>query len=114
MVPERPHLSLVSGPFVSAGCVARTTRRNRAVALVLGLVVVAALVMLALPIRSLGGSTLAQASPQPGQEYLVKQGDTLASIARRADPAHAGWMADRLAAQTGTTVVVPGEHIVIP
>ena len=46
-------------------------------------------VLLALPIRSFGGSTLAQAAPAQGQEYVVKSGDTLASIAAQADPAHA-------------------------
>ena len=48
------------------------------------------LVLLALPIRSLGGSTLAQAAPAQGQEYIVKAGDTLASIAAQADPSARG------------------------
>jgi hypothetical protein len=72
------------------------------------------LVLLALPIRSFGGSTLAQAAPAPGQEYIVKTGDTLASIADRADPAHAAGLTERLSRQVGSTVVVPGEHIFIP
>ena len=72
------------------------------------------LVLLALPIRSLGGSTLAQAAPAQGQEYIVKAGDTLASIAGRADPAHAGSLTGRLVRETGTSQVVPGEHIFIP
>ncbi len=61
-------------------------RRRR---VVLGAVVLTLLVLLALPIRAFGGSTLAQAAPAPGQEYIVKAGDTLASIATRADRSHA-------------------------
>ncbi len=88
-------------------------RRRRMVAAV-GLVAIALLVLLALPIRSLGGSTLAQAAPALGQEYVVHAGDTLASIATTADRAHAAALAARLAQETGSTVVVPGEHIFIP
>src|SRR6516165_5894804 len=58
-------------------------RRRR---VVLAATVVALLVLLALPIRALGGSTLTQAAPVQGQEYIVKTGDTLASIAAQADP----------------------------
>ena len=81
--------------------------------LVLG-VVLTLLVLLALPIRSFGGSTLAQAAPAQGQEYVVKAGDTLASIAAQADPAHAGSLTGQLAREVGSTAVVPGEHIFIP
>ena len=72
------------------------------------------LVLLALPLRQLGGSTLAQAAPAQGQEYVVKAGDTLASIAARADPGQAAALAARLASEVGSTVVVPGEHVFIP
>lgn len=86
-------------------------RRRR---VVLAAFVVVLLVLLALPIRSLGGSTLAQAAPAQGQEYVVKAGDTLASIATRADPAHASSLTGLLVRETGTSLVVPGEHIFIP
>jgi hypothetical protein len=86
-------------------------RRRR---VVVGAFVAILLVLLALPIRSLGGSTLAQAAPAQGQEYVVKAGDTLASIATRADPAQAASLAGQLARETGTSLVVPGEHIFIP
>jgi Tfp pilus assembly protein FimV len=86
-------------------------RRRR---VVVGAVVLALLVLLALPIRSLGGSTLAQATPAQGQEYIVKPGDTLTSIASQADPSHAGSLTVQLAHEVGSTVVVPGEHILIP
>ena len=86
-------------------------RRRR---VVLGAVVLTLLVLLALPIRAIGGSTLAQSAPAPGQEYIVKAGDTLASIATRADPSHAIALDGQLAREVGSTVVVPGEHIFIP
>ncbi len=86
-------------------------RRRRVVAAAF---VVALLVLLALPIRAFGGSTLAQAAPAQGQEYVVKAGDTLASIATRADPAHASSLTGQLVRETGTSLVVPGEHIFIP
>ena len=76
--------------------------------------VVTLLVLLALPIRAFGGSTLAQAAPAQGQEYIVKAGDTLPSIADRADPAHAASLTGQLVRETGTSLVVPGEHIFIP
>ena len=86
-------------------------RRRR---VVLAAVVLGLLVLLALPIRALGGSTLAQAAPASGQVYVVKQGDTLASIAAQADPARAGALAQQLAREVGSNVVVPGEHVFIP
>jgi hypothetical protein len=76
--------------------------------------VLVVLVLLALPLRQLGGSTLAQDPPAPGQEYVVKSGDSVASIALQADPAHPGSMAASIAREVGSTVVVPGEHIQIP
>ena len=86
-------------------------RRRR---VVLAAFVLLLLVLLALPLRQLGGSTLAQAAPAQGQEYVVKAGDTLASIAARADPGQAAALAARLASEVGSTVVVPGEHVFIP
>jgi len=107
---SRPRLSLVPDQPRPAGPSARVRRRR----IVLAATVVMLLVLLALPIRALGGSTLAQAGPAQGQEYIVKAGDTLASIATRADPAHAASMTAQLARETGTSLVVPGEHIFIP
>jgi hypothetical protein len=89
-------------------------RRRVVVGVALAAVVAALSVLLALPIRSFGGSTLAQAAPAQGQEYIVKSGDTLASIAAQADPAAAPAMTGRLAHEVGSTAVVAGEHIYIP
>jgi hypothetical protein len=86
-------------------------RRRR---VVLGAAVLGLLVLLALPIQAFGGSTLAQAAPSQGQVYVVKAGDTLASIAARANPTRAGVLTQQLAREVGSTVVVPGEHVFIP
>jgi hypothetical protein len=106
----RPRLYVLPGQPARTAPSSRVRRRR----LVLAAVVVALLVLLALPIRALGGSMLAQASPAQGQEYIVKAGDTLASIATRADPAHPATLAGQLAREVGSTVVVPGEHLFIP
>jgi len=90
-------------------------RRVRVVlSVALAAVVVLLLVLLAMPLRQLGGSTLAQDPAAPGQEYVVKAGDSLGSIARQADPVHAAALATTLAREVGSMVVVPGEHIQIP
>jgi hypothetical protein len=92
----------------------RVRRRRVVLAVTLGAFVLALLVLLALPVRAFGGSTLAQDPAAPGQEYIVKSGDTIASIAAQADPAHPAVMVQQLAHEVGSTVVVPGEHLVIP
>ena len=92
----------------------RVRRRRVVLAAVLAAFVLALLILLALPVRSLGGSTLAQDPAAPGQEYIVKSGDTLSSIAAQADPLHRASIVVQLARETGSTVVVPGEHLFIP
>jgi hypothetical protein len=82
--------------------------------LALAAVAAAALLMLMLPVRSLGGKAIAGSPPAAGQVYVVQSGDTLASIAAQADPGHASAMLQRLVEETGSSVVVPGEHIQIP
>jgi hypothetical protein len=106
----RPQLYVVPQQPVRTGPSPRVRRRR----IILAAAVVALLILLALPIRMLGGSTLAQAAPAQGQEYIVKAGDTLASIANQADPTHAASLTEQLARETGTSLVVPGEHIFIP
>jgi hypothetical protein len=103
-LPDRP-ARLAPTPLV---------RRRRAVMGAVATVVAVLLLLLALPVRELGGSTLAQAGPTPGQVYVVKAGDTLTSIAARADQARAASLTSQLAREVGSTVVVPGEHILIP
>jgi LysM repeat protein len=67
-----------------------------------------------LPIRALGGRTIAGAAPAAGQIYVVQSGDTLASIAARVDRGNAAGMVRQLADEVGSSVIVPGEHLLIP
>ena len=51
----------------------------------------------------------------PHTVYVVRAGDTLWSIAQRVEPnADPRPLVARLAAQTGSDTVVPGEHLVLP
>jgi Tfp pilus assembly protein FimV len=106
----RPRLYALSDQPARTAPTPRVRRRR----VVLAAVVLGLLVLLALPIRALGGSTFAQAPPSKGQVYVVKSGDTLASIAAQADPDGAGALTQALAREVGSTVVVPGEHVFIP
>ena len=91
------------------------SRRVQHRRLLLGLVAVGLLVLLALPIRAIGGHTIAGSAPAAGQVYVVQNGDTLTSIARTggAGP-YAPSLVQRLAAETGSSTIVPGEHLLIP
>jgi len=105
----RPQLRLLPDHPVQA---ASTVFRRRR--LILAAVVAVLLVLLMLPIRALGGSTLADAGPTPGQVYVAKTGDSMASIAQRTGVSDVAAMTARLVTETGSSVVVPGEHISIP
>lgn len=111
-----PPLRLMPGKVVVAPNPVRVSREvqihRRRLALVA--IVAVLLVLLMLPIRALGGATLASTTPSQGQDYVVKTGDSLASIARQADPVNPTSMVRRLVAETGSDVVVPGEHLLIP
>jgi hypothetical protein len=108
----RPRLYALPGQPARTAPTPRVRRRR----VVLALVVLGLLVLLALPIQALGGSTVAPAPPSKGQVYVVKAGDTLASIAAQAQaqPAAAGALTQQLAHEVGSNVVVPGEHVFIP
>ena len=112
---RRPRLSVVPDHSPRFAPPPPRVHRGRMVlAVVLAVVVVTLLVLLALPLRALGGSTLAQVAPARGGEYIVKPGDTLASIAARADTVHAATLTTQLTREVGSSVVVPGEHVFIP
>ena len=106
----RPRLYVLPDRPARTASTPRVLRRR----VVLAAVVLGLLVLLALPIRALGGSTLAQVPPSKGQVYVVKAGDTLASIAAQADPGRAGTLTQTLVREVGSTIVVPGEHVYIP
>jgi len=85
-------------------------------------VAVAAVVLLALPIRALGAVTVAgQDTPggapaglAPGSTVVVQSGDTIHSLAMRVNPGDVAAIARALAAEVGSATLVPGEHVVIP
>ena len=110
----RPRLYALSDQPARIAPSPRVRRRRMVLGATLAAFVLALLVLLALPVRAFGGSTLAQDPAAPGQEYIVKSGDTLASIAAQAAPAHQASMVQQLAREAGSTVVVPGEHLLIP
>jgi LysM domain len=45
---------------------------------------------------------------------VVQSGDTLTSIARQVAPDRADALVARLAAEAGSSTIVPGEHLLIP
>ncbi|HEX3334282.1 MAG TPA: hypothetical protein VHS57_08060 [Acidimicrobiales bacterium] len=110
----RPRLYALSDQPARLAPSPRVRRRRMVLGATLAAFVLALLVLLALPVRAFGGSTLAQDPAAPGQEYIVKSGDTLASIAAQAAPGQQASMVHQLAREAGSTVVVPGEHLVIP
>jgi LysM domain-containing protein len=82
--------------------------------ILLGLVVVGLFLLLALPIRAIGGHAIAGSAPVAGQVYVVQQGDTLNSIAQRVQPHDAAALVQRMAGEVGSSSIVPGEHLLIP
>ena len=105
-----PRLQVVPDVPGRTGPSARVQGRR----IVLGVVVVVLLVLLMLPIRILGGRTIAGPAPAAGQEYVVRSGDTLASIAERVGGGNVAGLERQLAGEAGSTVLVPGEHLLIP
>jgi nucleoid-associated protein YgaU len=98
---------------------AATRRRRRAV--VLATLAAGLICGLALPLSALGGSAARPGRPNGtgatagGTVYVARPGDTLWSIANRFDDGgNARPLARALARETGSAVVVPGEHIAIP
>jgi hypothetical protein len=128
----RPHLRLVtfeSSPWTvqqgrpvgerRAARALKLKRRRRALVI---LAILAGLSILALPGVAFGGiassglsSDLAQnATLAAGMVYVVQPGDTLNSIARMMDPADAPRARDSLVRELDSSVVVSGEHVLIP
>jgi hypothetical protein len=105
-----PRLQVVPDVPGRTGPSARVQRRR----IILGVIVVVLLVLLMLPIRALGGQTIAGSAPTAGQEYVVQSGDTLASIAQRVGGGNVAALERQLAGEAGSTVLVPGEHLLIP
>jgi hypothetical protein len=84
--------------------------------------VVGALTILAMPGHVFGATTGAGLSTDlanssvlaSGMDYVVQPGDTINSIARNMNPTDPQEAGSLLVNELGSSVVVPGEHVLIP
>jgi hypothetical protein len=129
---SEPHLRLVSyeeitrpirrGMPLSDRRLARDLVRRRRHRALAALVVCGALTVLALPGHFFGATSgtglsndLASSSVlASGMDYVVQPGDTVASIARDMNPTDPREARVLLVHELGSSVVVPGEHVLIP
>jgi len=101
---------------------ARELRCKRRIRLYAGLVLAGALVILLMPGAAFGGVTgtglstdiASSAELASGMVYVVQPGDTLSSISKMVNPVSPQKARTVLAAQLGSSVVIAGEHILIP
>jgi hypothetical protein len=127
-----PYLSLVSAPTaprsfrqgpsltLRRATRARAAQRRRRV--VVGLVLVSAITILALPGHTFGATNSAGLSSDlanstvlaPGMDYVVQTGDTINSIAKNVNPVDPSYARALLVRELGSSVVVSGEHVLIP
>ena len=99
---------------------ARMLRRRRRTLLVLAMI--ASVVILSWPGHAFGGTTgsglptdLATSSVlASGMDYVVQPGDTLSSIATMVNPLNPDFARRQLTHELGSSVVVVGEHVLIP
>ena len=99
---------------------ARAARRRRRAAV--GLVLMSAITILALPGHTFGATNSAGLSSDlanstvlaPGMNYVVQSGDTINSIAKNVNPVDPSYARALLVRELGSSVVVSGEHVLIP
>ncbi len=111
-----------TGPSLAARRAARVRARRRWRALVVAVAVTAGLVVLAWPGHALGGTTgtglptdlATGGGVASGMVYVVQSGDTIDSIAQLANPVDPSQARRLLVAELHSSVVVPGEHVLIP
>ena len=127
-----PHLRLVSyeelnrpirrGVALSQRRHARDLARRRRHRALAALVVCGALTVLAMPGHIFGATSGAGLSNDlasssvlaSGMDYVVQPGDTVNSIARDMNPTDPAQARTLLVHELGSSVVVPGEHVLIP
>lgn len=99
----------------------RSTVRRRRIAV--GVFSALVLLVLSLPIQALGGITsTGKLAPsgvvgglQDGSLYVVQPGDTVASIAHALNPTgDQAALQSKIRSIVGSSVVVPGEHVLLP
>jgi hypothetical protein len=123
LVTAKPSIQpLRQGPSLSQRRLERTrvlARRRRVLA---GLVLASALTVLALPGHTFGATTGAGLSTDlanssvlaSGMNYIVQPGDTVESIATEMNSVNPSVARSLLIQELGSSVVVPGEHVLIP
>jgi hypothetical protein len=130
--PFRPHLQLVindarlrplrTGRSLAQRRAARARMMRRRRRTVVAMALVAGLVVLAWPGHAFGGVTgaglptdLANSSVlASGVRYVVQPGDTVGSIAELMNPVDPAIARAALVHELGSTMVVAGEHVLIP
>jgi len=131
-IDEAPYLRLVSlddarrpirtGPTLAQRRAARARMLQRRRRTLVALLLVGGLVILSWPGHAFGGTTneglptdLANSSVlASGMDYVVQPGDTVSSIARMINPVDPSFARAALARELGSSVVVAGEHVLIP
>jgi hypothetical protein len=128
-VVERPYLRLVTtpqvfrtGPSLANRRAARARMMKRRRRTILAFALLLGLVILAWPGHAFGGETgaglptdLANSSVlASGMNYVVQPGDTVNSIARMMNPLDLKAARADLVRELQSSVVVPGEHVLIP
>jgi hypothetical protein len=131
-ISESPYLRLVSyapapadfrrGTSLQRRRAARAKVLQRRRRLGVAVVLLGALTILALPGHTFGAtngaglpSDLAGTSTlAPGMNYVVQPGDTVNTIAQAMNPTDPSGARSLLVHELGSSVVVPGEHVLIP
>jgi hypothetical protein len=128
--PVTPHLRLVGetsvpwrkGVSVTRRRLAGARRRRQRQGALLGVAIAFGLVLLAWPGHAFGGTTgtglptdlATGTSLASGMVYVVQAGDSVDSIARLANPLDPALARRALVRELHSSVVVPGEHVLIP
>ena len=122
VVPDVTPRPLRTGPTLAKRRAARKRmmQRRRRTLVALGLVV--GLAILSWPGHAFGGTTgsdlpgdlASSADLASGMVYVVQPGDTLTSISTSINPMNPAAARTALVHELRTSVVVPGEHVLIP
>ena len=101
----------------------RSASRLRRRRLLVGMALLGFCVLMALPLRALGTVTVSgQQTPggtpgglMDGTPYVVQAGDSIPSIARQLSPSgNQAALVSAIQREVGSSVVVPGEHLILP
>ena len=123
IVPQPDNVTrYLQGPLVANRRAARARMKQRRRRSAIALLFVASLILLAWPGHAFGGTNGAGLSTDlassstlaSGMVYVVQPGDTVASIARLANPVDPSLVRNALVEELHSSVVVTGEHVLIP